>query len=290
MELRIDEINNLAKEKLKNGDNVGAENLIIKRLKITENIKMMEGNISMLEEQKFMLDNACQMKDVMSAIKQGNSAVKEKSKGMSVEDMMDDMEEINPNQEEINDFFKEYADEDVNKEYVSDIINDLKDEINGIKKENMETKINEYNNEDDLEQFLSVGDIGIKKEKKDEKKEKKEIKKEEKKEKEENIKLNLNNKDDIMKIINSQNFIEGFWDINNKTKIIQQKYEKEFKLLKGKNIDDIVAMTIIIIYFIKKEHQELIEELVMILKKAKLYIQDKNGDSYENIIKKAGIV
>jgi len=89
-----------------------------------------------------------------------------------------------------------------------------------------------------------------------------------------------------MKIINSQNFIEGFWDINNKTKIIQKKYEKEFKLLKGKNI---VAMTIIIIYLINKELQELIEELVMILKKAKLYIQDKIGDSYENIIKKVGI-
>ena len=89
-----------------------------------------------------------------------------------------------------------------------------------------------------------------------------------------------------MKIINSQNFIEGFWDINNKTKIIQKKYEKEFKLLKGKNI---VAMTIIIIYLINKELQELIEELVMILKKAKLYIQDKIEDSYENIIKKVGI-
>ena len=92
-----------------------------------------------------------------------------------------------------------------------------------------------------------------------------------------------------MKIINSQNFINGFWDINNKTKIIQNKYEKEFKLLKGKNIDDIIAMTIIIIYFINKEHKELIEELVMILKKAKLYIQDKSGDSYENIIQKTGI-
>ena len=48
-------------------------------------------------------------------------------------------------------------------------------------------------------------------------------------------------------------------------------------------------MTIIIIYFINKEHQELIEELVMILKKAKLYIQDKAKDSYENIIKNDGI-
>ena len=123
------------------------------------------------------------------------------------------------------------------------------------------------------------------------KEEKKEKEKKEKKEKEEeDLKLNLDKKDDIMIIINSQNFIEGFWDINNKTKIIKKKYENEFKLLKEKNIDDIVAITIIIVYFINKEHKELIEELVMILKKSKLYIQDKGGDSYENIIKKAGIV
>ena len=95
-----------------------------------------------------------------------------------------------------------------------------------------------------------------------------------------------------MKIINSQDFVEGFWDVNNKTKIVKKKYENEFKLLKElkiKNIDDIVAMTIIIIYFINKEHKELLDELVMILKKAKLYVQDKVGDSYENIIQKARI-
>ena len=283
MELKSHEVINLAKEKLKNGDN--------------------EGAMAMMEEQKLMLENTSQMRDVINAIKQGSSAVKEVSKGMSIEDIenMNEMEEINPNQEELKDFFKEYANEDDNKEYIAEIINELKDEINGIKKEE-ETKLNEYNYQDelDLEQFLAFGDIGIKKEtkevkeiKKEVKKEKEEIKKEEKKEvkkeKEEDIKLNLNNKDDIMKIINSQNFINGFWDINNKTKIIQKKYEKEFQLLKGKNIDDIIAMTIIIIYFINKEHKELIEELVMILKKAKLYIQDKSGDSYENIIQKTGI-
>ncbi len=303
MELKTHEMINLAKEKLKNGDNAGAENLIKERFKITEKIKRMEGAMAMMEEQKLMLENTSQMRDVINAIKQGSSAVKEVSKGMSIEDIenMNEMEEINPNQEELKDFFKEYANEDDNKEYIAEIINELKDEINGIKKEE-ETKLNEYNYQDelDLEQFLAFGDIGIKKEtkevkeiKKEVKKEKEEIKKEEKKEvkkeKEEDIKLNLNNKDDIMKIINSQNFINGFWDINNKTKIIQKKYEKEFQLLKGKNIDDIIAMTIIIIYFINKEHKELIEELVMILKKAKLYIQDKSGDSYENIIQKTGI-
>ena len=41
---------NLAKEKLKNGDNVGAENLIKERLKITEKIKRMEGVMLMMEE------------------------------------------------------------------------------------------------------------------------------------------------------------------------------------------------------------------------------------------------
>ena len=95
-----------------------------------------------------------------------------------------------------------------------------------------------------------------------------------------------------MKIINSQNFVGGYWDINSKTKIIKNKYEKEFNLLKGlkgKKIDDIVAMTIIIIYFINKEKKELLQELVMIMKKAKLYIQDKTGLSYDEIIKQATI-
>ena len=93
---------------------------------------------------------------------------------MNIEDIenMNEIEEINPNQEELKDFFKEYANEDDNKEYVAEIINELKDEINGIKKEKEETKINEYNYQDDLdlEQFLNIGDIGIKKETKEEKK------------------------------------------------------------------------------------------------------------------------
>ena len=59
------------------------------------------------------------MRDIMSAYKQWSSAVKKASKGMSIEDIenMNEMEEIYPNQEELKDFFKEYADEDDNKEY-----------------------------------------------------------------------------------------------------------------------------------------------------------------------------
>ena len=95
-----------------------------------------------------------------------------------------------------------------------------------------------------------------------------------------------------MKIINTQDFVGGSWDINDQTKIIKEKYEKEFELLnnlKDKNIDDKVAMTILIIYYVNKEHSELLKELVMIIKKGKLFIQERTKDSYENIIKEVGI-
>ena len=66
-------------------------------------------------------------------------------------------------------------------------------------------------------------------------------------------KKDLFDKEEVMKIINTQDFVGGAWDINDKTKIIKEKYDKEFNLLKGlkdKNIDDKIAMTILIIYFI----------------------------------------
>jgi uncharacterized protein YegL len=129
------------------------------------------------------------------------------------------------------------------------------------------------------------------KEKKDKLKEKNEdipikVKKEEIKE------LDLNNKEHIMKMINTQDFIEGYWEENAYTKIIKQKYKKEYNLikrLKNKNIDDNIALTILIIYFINKEHSELLNDLLMIIKKAKIFIEKKTKDKYENIIKKSGI-
>ena len=105
-------------------------------------------------------------------------------------------------------------------------------------------------------------------------------------------KININEKEELMKIINTQNFVNGYWDINNETKNIKKKYEREFNLLKGlkdKNIDDIIAMTIIMVFFINKEHNELLIELVMIIKKAKFYIQDRTKSTYENIINEIGL-
>ena len=44
--------------------------------------------------------------------------------------------------------------------------------------------------------------------------------------------INLKDKDIIMKLIYSQNIIEGYWDINEITKILKEKYIKEFVSLK----------------------------------------------------------
>ena len=102
------------------------------------------------------------------------------------------------------------------------------------------------------------------------------------------FKMNQTQSNDIMTTINTQNFVSGFWDVNDKTKKIKNLYEKEFNLLinlKDKNIDNTIAMTIIMIYFINKQHSELLKELIMIIKKVKMYIQEKTKNSYENIIK-----
>ena len=103
---------------------------------------------------------------------------------------------------------------------------------------------------------------------------------------------NNKEKDEFMKMVNSQDFIEGYWEQNEYTKIIIEKYEKEYNLIKGlknKSIDDKTAITILVIYFINKEHANFLNDLLMIIKKAKKFIQKTINDSYENIIKEANI-
>ena len=105
-------------------------------------------------------------------------------------------------------------------------------------------------------------------------------------------KIDLNKKEDVMKIINTQDFVKGFWNENKETKNIKKKYNKEYNLLKelkNKNMNNNVIMTIIIIYFINKEHSELLKELSRIIKKAKLFIKKETKSSYEDIIKEIDI-
>ena len=108
------------------------------------------------------------------------------------------------------------------------------------------------------------------------------------KEMEKKKEIELDNKENVMKMINTQDFIEGYWEENEFTKKVIEKYSKEYNLLKKikeKNIDDKTALTILIIYFINKEYSEILPDLIMILKKAKNYIAKITKDEYENLIK-----
>ena len=101
-------------------------------------------------------------------------------------------------------------------------------------------------------------------------------------------KIIYSDKDEIMEMIRTQNFIEGFWEINDKTKIILDKYEKEFELLmklENRNIDEKVAITILIIYYIYKEYSGLLNELMLIIQKGKKYINKITKITYEDILK-----
>ena len=99
-------------------------------------------------------------------------------------------------------------------------------------------------------------------------------------------------KEEFMEMINTQDFIEGYWEQNDKTKKIIEKYEKEYKLIKeikNKKFDEKTVITILIIYCINKDYNDLLNELIMVIKKAKMFIQKITKDSYENIIKEINI-
>ena len=97
----------------------------------------------------------------------------------------------------------------------------------------------------------------------------------------------MEQKSKIMEMIKTQDFINGYWEENKYTKIVKDIYQEEYDLLKGlkdKNIDDKTALTILIIYFINEKYPHFLNDFLMILKKAKIFIQKQTNDTYENII------
>jgi hypothetical protein len=113
-----------------------------------------------------------------------------------------------------------------------------------------------------------------------------------------NIKINDNeinsnnnnklSKNELMKIINTQDFIEGFWEYNDNTKFLKEKYEKEYEILKkDKNINcnEKIILTILMIYFIEKNYSELLNELSFVIKKGKIFINKETKSNYEELIK-----
>ena len=157
------------------------------------------------------------------------------------------------------------------------------------KKEKQIEKKEEIQNEKKEEKQIEKKEETQNEKKEENQIEKKEETQNEKKEEKQIEKVDLTGKENIMKMIDTQDFIDGNWKENPYTKIIKEKYKNEYNLLKDKKIDDKVAITILVILYIYKEHKELLNELLMIIKKAKIYIQKESNNSYENIIKEINI-
>ena len=146
-----------------------------------------------------------------------------------------------------------------------------KEDIDMEKENEFDNNIQNNKNENDLEEIYDIQNN---------------MNEEDLKENNNNNKNNMENKEYIMKIINSQDFIEGFWEYNDQTKYVKEKYLNKYNLIKSKlNLNDKTIITILVIYFIEKEHLELLNELNLIIQKAKLYIKKETNQSYEEIIK-----
>ena len=105
------------------------------------------------------------------------------------------------------------------------------------------------------------------------------------------INNNKNIKDDITRIIMSQDTMEGFWEENEETKniiniITLEKFNKMKaninNFYKGPNEINLLY-TILVIYYLKTKCSERLDEFRLIINKATKYLE-KNGIKYENII------
>jgi len=87
--------NEIAKEKLKKGDKLGAKKSLAAKKQYDQQIKIHDGAMMMMEEQMMMLQNAESLKDVFRTVTDANNAIKNATTGMKVEDLdkiKDDME------------------------------------------------------------------------------------------------------------------------------------------------------------------------------------------------------
>ena len=98
-------------------------------------------------------------------------------------------------------------------------------------------------------------------------------------------------KDNVTRIIMGQDIIEGFWEENEETKriiniISLDKFNKIVaninSVYKGDNGKKLIY-TILVIYYLKSNCSERLDEFRLIINKANKYLE-KNGIKYENII------
>ena len=100
-------------------------------------------------------------------------------------------------------------------------------------------------------------------------------------------------KKDIMKLILSQNIIEGYWDENEESKELMNIIDKDkmnkikakIKYLnKGEEIEKRIKYTILVIYFLNTEYYDKIDDYKLIINKAEKYLMNQ-GIQYKDIIK-----
>ena len=98
---------------------------------------------------------------------------------------------------------------------------------------------------------------------------------------------------DIMKLILSQNIIEGYWDENEESKELMNIIDKDKmnkinikikSLNKGEEIEKRIKYTILVIYFLNTEYYDKIDDYKLIINKAEKYLMNQ-GIQYKDIIK-----
>lgn len=96
-----------------------------------------------------------------------------------------------------------------------------------------------------------------------------------------------------MKLILSQNIIEGYWDENEESKELMNIIDKDKmnkinakikSLNKGEEIEKRIKYTILVIYFLNTEYYDKIDDYKLIINKAEKYLMNQ-GIQYKDIIK-----
>ena len=91
----------------------------------------------------------------------------------------------------------------------------------------------------------------------------------------------------IIKLITSQDFVNGCWKENEYTTVIKKTYIRAFNILKdefNKNLNNYkeLLFTFIVLYYLEKEKAEILDDLEYSIYKAKNYFSKYNS-SYDII-------
>ena len=165
LDVRQKNLQEEAKQKLKDGDKAGAKRLLTKKKKLLEQLKQTEGAMAMMEEQRLTLESTGQTKQIIDTLKETNQIVKDAMKELNVESLeqlKEEMEEIKEAQNEIHDFFTNYAEEGMDE--VEDELKMLEQEeaaqaknaIPSVNKEKLGYKEDKVKKEElDLDNFIN---------------------------------------------------------------------------------------------------------------------------------------